>query len=1618
MSVFLVSDENEYHIWGSDTLSAPWRYISGNNSYVNEHWTLLVRPVVLPSTVGYVDMSLNTVPTYTDSTRSVTVADTRDQDRLTLDNEGVVGAPWVLNVVGVEHIDTPLDELVDLEIIGKTGFTTNGSLHSITANVGHHTITYTGTTRDSSLFTGSGYDTVELSDHLDIPSTQYWSVIRRADGELDAYSLFSGYRVRMEGGYQGWTASTSSLYNYGEVEQINLAVYDTGSPTFYPGVDLPDEGDIGNQANIDLRSYEWNGSSYVNTPKSDSFNLANFNAIRYTSDNVWVGEATIYASANLYSTPVNKTVTTAKAGYDYNATVLDVVGTSRNGTHDLFVAQQSTAIDGYLRVYSYNVQSGLYNQFNAVYLGTGAVDTKTYSAIVGTAAADRVALYGFDGNDILIAGSGSDYLFGGQSTYDLTLGYTGNQVTGGIGYDYFGVGNTDALGVVSGSNNTVGSVSTGYFHQGYATDVINDWHAQYDTLVVLSNGVAVIGGLRDSSGTIDLSAANIIDLRQYTARAISDQDNDGPRGDDNWDATQSLLTIFNNQATRDSNSIVNELDKTVVNNGLIVARGLAGTDTIYGSYGDDYLYGNAGSNLIVLSAGGSDRVYYDTFDGTLAKQYVADFDTANDQFYVNKGVIDSFSSAGSSRLLTAADVSGTYSQAVAYNPSVNFLHDSFYSPSIIDSNTSHNSQDGSIFSSGADGDTSWIGVGMFAAGFALQFVPFGLVAGRALMATGTVLGGGGAFINTQEHVNAIYTGNVGNYLNVITSSTAQTVGSSTLATSDAMNASTVTFLDFFGGSNAGDGFIPCVEFTANAGSGIYGYFALHSTNETFLFLVASQDNLVENGETIKIAEINGLLYADDFKVYDGAFDIYNYGTQAPIIIRTPALASVRDSGGTPDYGMDNNSQTTDDYLIDSVISPVLLDIVINGAVNAGSYLKVYDGTTLIYDGSYGTPVNANVTANFNSGTLTYTVTDNRALGTIAQKTDTNSIDVDNEFTLTDTRVNYSIEYVDGITGIPTRTSSNGAITITGGTSTINGGTGTDTLNITGTSDFINGASDAQIIGIEKIFVSAKDTNGDRAVTSADNPVTLNLSVQSEGFTVFGSTIRDNITGGSGADIFYGLGGGDTLIGGGGNDTFGGYYADDALNGGADTDTILITSTNTALNAAADGNITNIERIELDVAASQPSIDITVVDGSVTGVAISVAGSGLTNGTYSGVQLIGQNTYTTFATATIVVSGGQVTSVGLTSGGSGYTTGYDVFVDNTIIPVDDVMLGSLVQVIDVSNQTDGFIIVGDLTPDSITGSSGNDSISGGLGIDTMYGGNGNDTISGGAGADYLYGNDGNDIFIISVASEHVLNEVISGGSGTDTIRFTSTISGDSLELKSTVTDSDNVLFVAISDANGVTTGTTSLDVSALYLGPGISVNLTGNNGNNTLRGNEDGNNTISGGAGIDTIYGGTLNDTIYSSSGSDTIYMSSGSDTFILSSLAHTGWSIYDLSYDTSYDKFNISAITGSLSNKNRADLTLVSNTTSLYGLIALDGISGDASSSSDVAAWVNVATNESYYQSVISLIFADGSAGDDTYVWYWSDGGAGDCDSNELSLIGVFNGIEEAETFLANNVVI
>ena len=118
--------------------------------------------------------------------------------------------------------------------------------------------------------------------------------------------------------------------------------------------------------------------------------------------------------------------------------------------------------------------------------------------------------------------------------------------------------------------------------------------------------------------------------------------------------------------------------------------------------------------------------------------------------------------------------------------------------------------------------------------------------------------------------------------------------------------------------------------------------------------------------------------------------------------------------------------------------------------------------------------------------------------------------------------------------------------ITGGSGTdnITGGSGDDIIIVSAAgqanSDTINGGGGTNKIevstGTHTLTTDGNISNISEVIAHASGS-TINLSNQTEGFTITGNNAGDIITGGDGNDIIAGKGGDDTLTGGAGNDLF-------------------------------------------------------------------------------------------------------------------------------------------------------------------------------------------------------------------------------------------------------------------------------------------------------------------------------------------------------------------------------------------------------------------------------------------------------------------------------------------------
>ncbi|CAH1649394.1 hypothetical protein BOSEA31B_10351 [Hyphomicrobiales bacterium] len=294
---------------------------------------------------------------------------------------------------------------------------------------------------------------------------------------------------------------------------------------------------------------------------------------------------------------------------------------------------------------------------------------------------------------------------------------------------------------------------------------------------------------------------------------------------------------------------------------------------------------------------------------------------------------------------------------------------------------------------------------------------------------------------------------------------------------------------------------------------------------------------------------------------------------------------------------------------------------------------------------------------------------------------------------------------------------------------INGGGGTDTLNVG--ANFAS-TSDAQIAEIEKVTLTAA--------------ATLNLSNQSEGFTITGSSGADTITGGSGNDIIAGSGGKDTMTGGGGNDEFrlanGDFASGESIDGGNGSDAVTLTNATTV--DFSTGALSGIETLTgsgssdtVSLSAQQWSslgtVDLAggssdVLNVKVSGVAdISAAGTPTVSNVETG-NLIGSS-----GADTLTLTGGQLDAI-LQGGGTidldggtdtialkSTSADLNALADNRLSDVEAVSAASATSgvTINLGNQAEMITITGSAYGDAITASTGSGSVvNAGAGADTV------------------------------------------------------------------------------------------------------------------------------------------------------------------------------------------------------------------------------------------------------------------------------------------------------------
>ncbi|MHA4870661.1 hypothetical protein ACXZ1M_23505 [Duganella sp. PWIR1] len=416
------------------------------------------------------------------------------------------------------------------------------------------------------------------------------------------------------------------------------------------------------------------------------------------------------------------------------------------------------------------------------------------------------------------------------------------------------------------------------------------------------------------------------------------------------------------------------------------------------------------------------------------------------------------------------------------------------------------------------------------------------------------------------------------------------------------------------------------------------------------------------------------------------------------------------------------------------------------------------------------------------------------------------------------------------------TDDNDSIDGGAGNDTMTGLLGDDIYAVDVATDVVVEAEDA---GIDLVQVAFKTAGGTYVMAAnveyatVTGLVATNVTGNGLDNIITGNSLANKLDGGAGNDTLIGGAGIDTLIGGAGNDVYvvdvAGDVLTEALNGGTD-------SVETALASYTLGaNIENLKSTAIGTLAftgNGNALDNEIIGGAGKDTLNGGAGNDTLSGGAGDDSLLGGDGNDVLNAGTallgdVVDGGGGNDILSLDGDFADYVRSRPNATDTKLVKastgeiiilrnVETVSFDGMLKSINEVNA--GLVSVGD---DTLTGTSGAD------------------TINGGTGSDLMIGLEGNDTYEVDVATD-TITELDGGG-----------------------IDLVNVAFKAA----GTYVLSSYVDNATVTAAATIAVNLTGNAQNNVLTGNaaantligDAGDDTLDGGAGADKLTGGTGND---------------------------------------------------------------------------------------------------------------------------------------------------------------
>lgn len=513
------------------------------------------------------------------------------------------------------------------------------------------------------------------------------------------------------------------------------------------------------------------------------------------------------------------------------------------------------------------------------------------------------------GNNTVIAGNGDDLIntLGGNDTINTGNGNSIINASSGVNAVASGDGNNainsgdgaDTVVVGNGNNNIHVSAGNNSVRAGDGTNII-DSRAGNDTIVVGNGNANIItAGDGDNNITLGNGAGNII---------AAGSGND-------------TISVGNGSNDIYAGGGINRIS---------LAPG-GGQDRIFiNQYSTrDWITGFKGTQ-----AGGTDKIYLDT---TMLTNYgvvpgVRDFG-------YNGAYSDDYAVAGQAFGTGVSPIGVSFTGAVyrlAYQSVLNTTG------SVLPNWTNPNNGaftnlDHTYAYGGGVAAGSGLAYGTYALGIGLSFIPF---IGPAIAAPVLVIAGFMGYElspagGTAKHQNPVY----GNFDNGLLGTDMKTVGPNLVG-----DWTRTTFTSFYNAPN--DGYVPSVEVSTVGGIGTVALLHTGSGDsaETFIYLVKSPDNLIQNNETLLLARVNGFVTADDIKKFNSADLAYSgyAGTAsgAPVLPAKGSLQFIKMSGS----GNIIVDQTNPTLALTNAAS-VKVIVTFDKSLAAGDTVTLYDGQT-------------------------------------------------------------------------------------------------------------------------------------------------------------------------------------------------------------------------------------------------------------------------------------------------------------------------------------------------------------------------------------------------------------------------------------------------------------------------------------------------------------------------------------------------------------------------------------------------------------------------------------------------------------------------------------------------